>query len=367
MAIRIGVIGTGNMGSTHVSQFSKMAEVEVVACCDIIRERADKCVREHGAKSVAANLEELLERCDAVVIATPDPCHTAMSLQVLAAGKHLLCEKPLACSPAEARQVSKAAQAASRHGQIHMIHFTYRRSAAMQEAMHLARSGALGQIRQVHSSYLQSWLSCNPAWGNGEGWRAPYLLWKLSTSKGSGGVLGDLGCHLLDLTTACSEELKAVRCELRAFPKPLADGQMVTRFEGHDLDANDMAFMELQFVGGGLGIAHTSRWATGYTNTIRLEVHGTEGAVRLDLDRSYEAIELCLGEARHRQTWDRRYLPPAPSVAQRFIRAIQTGEQEQPDLLRGAQVQVYLECCLRSAESHAWETVPDCFEVGGTK
>ena len=357
MAIRVGVIGTGNMGTTHVSSFAKMPGVEVVACYDIIRERAEHCVAKLGVQRVAAGMDDLIDQCDAVSIATPDGCHASMTLAALAAGKHVLSEKPLTTSPDETRAVAAAAAAASKKGLIHMIDFTYRRSAGVQEAMRLARAGALGKIRQVQSSYLQSWLSCQPSWSAGEDWRAPYLLWKLATAAGSGGVLNDIGCHLLDLTTACSEDLSAIRCELRNWPKPLPGGKEVTEFEGYKLDANDTATLELQFAGGGIGISVLSRWATGYTNAIRLEVHGTEGAIRVDLDQSYEAIELCLGEARHRQKWDRKYLPTAPTIFERFITSVQTGVNDQPDLLRGAQVQTYLEACHRSARSHAWENI----------
>lgn len=357
MAIRVGVVGTGNMGTTHVTNFARMPDVQVVACHDIVRERADNCVQNHGALRVAASLEEVIAQSDAVVLATPDHFHAPMTLQVLAAGKHVLCEKPLTTSLAEAQTVAAAAQSA-KPGLIHMVDFTYRRSAGLQEAIRLAHSGALGQIRQVHSSYLQSWLSCQPSWGKGEDWRASYLLWKLSTSEGSGGVLGDLGCHLLDLTTACTQDLAAVRCSLQTYPKELPDGQMVTSYEGKQLDANDSAFIELRFQDGGFGIAHTSRWATGYTNTIRLEVHGTHGALRLNLDDSYEMIELCLGEARHRQQWDRKYFPTAPTVPERFITAIRTGVHDQPDLRRGAKVQSYLEACVQSAKTQQWEQIP---------
>lgn len=354
--IRLGVIGTGNMGSHHVASFAKMPDVKVVACYDIIRERAEECVKKHGAERVAASVQEVIDQCDAITVATPDRFHAPMSLQVLSAGKHLLCEKPLTTTLEEAREVAAAATVASRKGIIHMVDFSYRRSAAIQEAMRMTQSGSLGQIRQVQSSYLQSWLSCKPAWGN-EDWQASYLLWKLSTSEGSGGVLNDLGCHLLDFTTACSEDLAAVRCELKTFPKLLPDGKAVTELNGKQLDANDTAFIELQLQNGGIGIAHTSRWATGYSNAIRIEVHGTEGALRIDLDASYEAIELCVGEARHRQQWDRKYLPPAPSVFDRFIQAVRSGKQDQPDLLRGAKVQSYLAACVRSAQTHQWEKI----------
>jgi len=356
--IKVGIAGTGNIGSQHVAQFAAIPDAQVVACFDSLPERAEAAAAKAPGAHAAQTFEELIECSDAVVVATPDSAHAPMSLQVLAAGKHLLCEKPLTCSLAEARAVAAAAKDATARGVIHMVNFSYRSSSGMQEAMKLAKSGALGAIRQVQSSYLQSWLAGRANWGN-DHWTASYLIWKLSRSEGSRGVLGDLGCHLLDLTTACSDDLAAVRCELNAYPKAMPNGEYVSEYNGKALDANDVAFIDLRFSGGGIGVAHTSRWATGYTNAIRLEVHGTEGALRLDLDLSYEAIEVCLGDARHRQRWDRRYLPPTPTNQRRFIEAIRSGVQDQPDLLRGAKVQAYLEACFTSAETHQWESIPE--------
>jgi predicted dehydrogenase len=356
MAFRIGLIGTGNMGSGHAAALAKMKGIKFAACRDIIVERAQACADKYDVPLVAQSYEQLLDAVDAVVIATPDAWHAPMTLQALAAGKHVLSEKPLTVTYDEAKKVAAAAKKAK--GIIHMVDFTYRRSSAIQAAMKLARSGALGQIRQVESSYLQSWAAASPAWNPKDDWRASYLLWKLCKSEGSGGVLYDLGCHLLDLTTACSEDLTAIRCELRNYPKRLPNGKEVTSYDGKKLDANDAAVIELRLKSGGFGISHTSRWATGLTNSIRLQVHGTEGAIRINLDRSYEVLESCTGKNLSTQLWKTQTFKPAPTMLERFVRAVKTGEQDQPDLLRGAKVQAYLHACEASAVSHQWEPIP---------
>src|SRR5262249_54421560 len=111
------------------------------------------------------------------------------------------------------------------------------------------------------------------------------------------------------------------------------------------------------FAQGGLGVLHLSRWATGHANHLRLEVHGTEGAVMFDLDRSYETLDTCLGKDAASARWNTRQLAKAPTIYQRFARAILRGAPEQPDLLRGAQIQAYLDACERSAHSGRWEKV----------
>ena len=118
----------------------------------------------------------------------------------------------------------------------------------------------------------------------------------MQTAAGSAGVLGDIGCHLLDLATAVTGEVSEVRCSLSTFPKLGQDGARYTSWAGQALDANDTAIIELRFRSGGVGVFHTTRWATGHANHLRLEVHGTDGALRFDLDRSYDEIELCFGK-----------------------------------------------------------------------
>jgi predicted dehydrogenase len=104
-------------------------------------------------------------------------------------------------------------------------------------------------------------------------------------------------------------------------------------------------------------VLHTTRWATGHANHLRVEVHGTEGALMFDLDRSYEALDVCVGKSAPRAAWKTLRLSPAPTIYQRFVRAIKSGASDQPDLLRGAQIQAYLDACERSARSGRWEKV----------
>ena len=349
--IKLGIIGTGGMARLHAESFKKLPGVELTSCLDVVPGRAAEFAKNNGVNGVAKDLNDLLDQVDAVAVVTPDRFHAEPALAVLQAGKHLLCEKPLCPTLAEARQVAGAARQAAGRGVIHMINFSYRTSAALQHAMTLVRTGQLGELRHLHSYYLQGWLSAN-TWGSKEN-----LLWRLQTAAGSGGVLGDLGCHILDLTTAVGGEVARIRCDLRTFPKITADGQTVTAWQGKPLDANDTANIELEFTNGAIGLVHTTRWATGHNNSLRLEAHGTTGALMFDLDRDYHKIDLCLGAARQGHTWTTEALPPTPNNYERFIQAIQTGRPDQPDILRGAQIQAYLDACERSSKSGQWEKI----------
>jgi len=342
------------MANHHADNFNQLKGVTLAACLDVVPGRAQAFAQKHGVKRAVDRLEDLLSEVDAVTLVTPDRFHHQGALTVLRAGKHLLCEKPLTVTLAEARQVAVAAKRASQRGQIGMVNFSYRRSAALQKAIQLSRAGELGELRHAHGFYLQSWIAA-PIWGHwtNEGW-----LWRMSTKSGSGGVLGDVGCHLLDLMTSVTGDVSEVRCALGNFPKIGPDGKRYTKWQDRPLDANDTALVELRFLDGGLGVLQTTRWATGHANHLRLEAHGTEGAIMFDLDRSYDLLDTCFGAGTTSAKWKTLKLKPAPSIYQRFVRAVQSGEQDQPDLLRGAQIQAYLDACERSAKSGGWERVP---------
>lgn len=341
------------MAGAHAAHFAKQKGVTLAACMDVVPGRAEAFAARHGVAHAVPSLDDLLSEVDAVALVTPDRFHAQGALAVLAAGKHLLCEKPLTVTLADAKKVAKAAQRARARGQIGMVNFSYRRSAALQRAIELKQSGQLGELRHAHGFYLQSWIA-TPIWGH---WSSERWLWRMSTASGSGGVLGDVGCHLLDLMTSVTGDVSAIRCALGNFPKLGEGGKRYTKWQGHKLDANDSAIIELEFSDGGLGVLHTSRWATGHANHLRVEVHGTAGALMFDLDRSYEALDVCVGKSAVRAAWKTLRLAPAPTIYQRFTGAIQKGASDQPDLLRGAQIQAYLDACERSAQSGRWEKV----------
>lgn len=338
MILKVGIVGTGNMARWHAQEFKRLRGVRLQACLDVNRERAKAFAAEHGVRMVCDTLEQVLDATDAVAIVTPDGSHVPLALQALRAGRHVLCEKPLATSLPDAL---RAAAAARRARGVHMINFSYRRSSAVQQAMALVRAGALGRLFHVESSYLQSWL-LQDAWGH---WTSEAWAWRLQTASGSGGVLGDIGCHLLDLTTAVAGELDAVRAVLQTFPK----GVPGERLNGKKLDANDTCMAHLRFRRGALGHCIVSRWASGHINSVALQVHGELGALKIDLDKSWTDLYVCRGKDLKTQTWRTLTFKPGLSNHQRFIRAIRRGQNDQPDFIRGAQVQAYLDACVRSA------------------
>jgi predicted dehydrogenase len=234
-----------------------------------------------------------------------------------------------------------------------MINLSYRDSSAVQEAIKIVARGELGEIRHVHGHYLQSWLAGTTSWGH---WQDPNWLWRLQTAQGSMGVLGDLGCHLLDLLTAVAGDVDTVESRLTTFPKVDRKGTQRTSLGATRLDANDTATIQLKFANGAAGVCHTTRWATGHMNSIFLGVHGTDGALRIDLDQGKDKLQLCRGRNKAVGRWSTRTIRTTPSIYQRFIRSIQTRRQDQPDVPRGAQIQSLLDACQRSSQQNGKPT-----------
>ncbi len=337
--IRIAVIGTGGMGHAHAENFGKIKGCRLVAACDVDAKRSKVYAEKHGIAQSFDSVDKLLDwgKFEAVANVTPDRMHASISLQALRAGKHVLCEKPLAVCYADA---AKMARVARQSGLINMVNFSYRNSSAIHAAKKLVEKGMIGRVMHVNGHYFQSWLAQN-AWGD---WRTtPAWLWRLSTAHGSGGVLGDLGVHLLDFTSYPVGEMASVACTLQTFPKAPKG-----KIGEYVFDANDTALITVRFRNGALGTVQTTRWATSHHNSVALTIFGDEGAIRIDLDRSYTELELCRVKKRVAGPWSTVKCIPTPSIYQRFITSIRKGVNDQPDFTRGAEIQKALDGCVES-------------------
>ncbi|MHB9026567.1 MAG: Gfo/Idh/MocA family protein [Armatimonadota bacterium] len=339
--IRLGIIGTGGMANSHATHFQAMRGVKITACCDISAERVADFAAKHGIKRTYTDYRDMLnyEALDAITNVTPDAMHADISLAAIELGLHVLCEKPLATSLADAQ---KMADAAKRAGVINMVNFSYRNSCGAQKAAEVIRRGDIGRVIHVESSYLQSWL-VSLAWGN---WREnPAWLWRLSTKHGSAGTLGDIGCHIYDLTTLLCGDIAEIDARLQTFDKNIPGNKI----GDYVFDANDSFIATVRFADGGLGTIHSSRWATGHGNSLRVRVFGDEGAIEVDLDRSYSEYSACIGKKQvNTNTWKPVKCPPTPNNFQRFIRAIKTGINDPNDFANGAKIQAYLHYSVES-------------------
>jgi len=338
--IRLAIVGTGGMASAHADHFCKMKGVKLVACCDILKEKAKEFAKKWGIPSVYSKIEDMLtkEKLDAVSVVTTDSGHAPASIAAFKHGLHVLCEKPLATSLPEAKLMLAAAKKA---GTINMVNFSYRNSCGLQAAAKFVSKGGIGRVIHVEASYLQSWL-VSRAWGD---WHsAKWALWRLSKRHGSLGTLGDIGCHIYDMTAFLCGDIVEIACQLKTFDK----GVKGNRIGEYVFDANDSFVATVGFATGALGTIHASRWATGHTNSLRVRAYGDKGGIEVDLDRGWDEYRVCVGKGINKNEWKTVKCPPTPTNFQRFINAIRTGKPDASDFANAVKVQAYLHYSIKS-------------------
>ena len=228
---------------------------------------------------------------DLVDVASPGDTHAEIAVAALEAGKHVLCEKPLANSVAEAERMTAAADAAAGRGVYSMCGFSYRRTPALALAKRMVAAGRLGQIRHVRAQYLQDWLSDADA----------PLTWRLDKTKSGSGALGDIGAHSIDAAQwITGRNITGVSALMETFvtERPLAGdlvglgGHGAAGAERGPVTVDDAALFTARFAGtpddgpasGPIGIFEATRYALGRKNAMRLELNGTLGSLAFDFE-----------------------------------------------------------------------------------
>ncbi|HSU08742.1 MAG TPA: Gfo/Idh/MocA family oxidoreductase [Pseudonocardia sp.] len=286
----VGLIGYAFMGAAH-SQAWRTAphffdlplrpQLTVLAGRDAVRV-ADAAER-LGWSAVETDWRRVLERddVDLVDVCTPGDTHAEIAIAALEAGKHVLCEKPLANTVAEAEAMAEAAARAATRGVRSMVGFTYRRVPAIGLARELVAQGRLGEIRHVRAQYLQDWIA-DPT--------AP-MSWRLQKERAGSGALGDIGAHIVDLTQHITgQRLTGVSALLETFvkerPLPASEGSLsgVAGQGTGRVTVDDAAVFLGRFDGGALATFEATRFALGRKNAIRIEVNGSRGSLAFDFE-----------------------------------------------------------------------------------
>jgi len=338
--IRVLIVGTGGMANAHAEAYAAMEGVELVAGVDTRPDNLSVFNAKHGIRRGFDTVEAAIEwgEFDAVSNVTPDAVHHRTTLPLLAAGKHVLCEKPLATNHADADEM---AQAAASEGVVNMVNLTYRNVPAIPEAARLVAAGTIGEVRHFEASYLQSWLT-QAAWGD---WKTEdQWLWRLSSAHGSLGVLGYVGVHILDFATlVAGADSESVSARLTTFDK--AEGGKIGPYT---LDANDSFNLHTRLTNGAVGVVHATRMATGHINDLHLKVFGTKGGLDVRFSQGESILRACLEPGLESGEWQDMPVPPVDTNYTRFIQAIRAGRQERPDFARGALLQKALDAALVS-------------------
>lgn len=336
--IRLLVLGTGGMANTHAMNFATMSGVELVAAVDVDQVRVQAFALRHEIAKTFTSLDEAIAwgEFDAVTNVTPDKIHYPTTLKLLAAGKHVLCEKPLAEDYAKADEMATAAE---KSGLVTMVNLTYRNVAEVQKARQMVLAGEIGKVRHIEASYLQSWL-VSKAWGD---WATEsQWLWRLSTKHGSNGVLGDVGIHILDFAGyGAATDVEHIFARLKTFDK--APGNRIGEY---DLDANDSFTMTAEFANGAMGVVHASRWAVGHLNELRLRMHGDKGAIEVIHTPDGSTLKACLGDDIEKGIWKDIDAGTVLTNYQRFIDAVRAGKTVEPGFRHAADLQKVLDLAM---------------------
>ena len=278
----VAMIGYAFMGRAHSQAWRTVAaafEVPAVARRVIVG-RDESAVAEAAARldweEHATDWREVISRedIDIVDICTPGFLHAEIAIAALEAGKHVLCEKPLANDTAEAEAMVRAAEAAAARGQIAALGFTYRRVPALALAKQFVEDGKLGTVRQAKVAYLQDWLVDA---------EAP-MSWRLRKETAGSGALGDIASHAIDqVQHLTGQRTTAVRGRLAT---------MVPQRPGEDgpeaVTVDDAAWATLELDGGAIASVEVSRMAAGAKNRLTVELYGSAGALRFDLENPNE-------------------------------------------------------------------------------
>lgn len=281
-ALGVAAIGDAFMGKAHSQAWRNVAsyfDVPAVEQRVLVGRDAGKvadAAARYGWSESATDWRAVIARDDVhiVDICAPGWMHAEIAIAALAAGKHVLVEKPLANSPEESAAMVAAAQEARTHGVQSMVGFNYRRVPALAFARELVAAGRLGTVRQVRASYLQDWLVDE---------LAP-MTWRLRKETAGSGALGDIASHAIDLVQFLLDDtVTDASGRLHTFveTRPGPNG-------AEAVTVDDAAWATLSLAGGAVASIEVSRVALGRKNSLRLEMYGTGGSLAFDLERLNE-------------------------------------------------------------------------------
>ena len=380
----VGLVGYAFMGAAHSlawrtagRAFPLPLQPQMTALCGRNAENLAEAAARLGWDSTELDWKSLLVRddIDLIDLCTPGDSHAEIAIAALGAGKHVLCEKPLANTVAEAESMAEAADRAAARGVRSMVGFTYRRVPAIALARQLAEQGRLGEIRHVRAQYLQDWI-VDPDFP---------LVWRLQKERAGSGALGDIGAHIVDLTQYITgQQIRSVTAMLETFvterPLPLEASGLSASGAGEKgpVTVDDAALWLARFGDGAVGSFEATRFATGRKNAIRIEVNGSQGSIAFDFESMNELSFFDNSEASATAGFRRilvtepdhpyvgAWWPPGHLLgyehafthqAVDLVEAIASGVDPLPSFRDGLQVQRVLGAIEKSATSKIWEDV----------
>jgi predicted dehydrogenase len=382
--LNIGMVGYKFMGKAHSHAYKEApmafpgTPVPVMkAICGRNREGVEQAAARFGWESAVTDWRELVARddIDIVDINAPSDAHKEIAVAAARAGKHVFCEKPLALTLADAREMLQAAEEA---GVKHMVCFNYRFAPAVQLAKKLVQEGRLGRIYHFRAWFLQDWI-VDPDFP---------LVWRLDKNIAGSGAHGDLGAHLIDLAHFLIGDMDEVVGMSETFIKerPLPSSMTGLSAKGDasapkgEVTVDDATLFLARFANGALGSFEATRFAPGHRCTNAFEINGSKGSVKFDFERMNELQVYFTDDAEDVQGF-RRIMATDPAHAymdawwpaghsigygQTFthavvelLNAIAEDRQPVPNFRDGVKCQAVLEAVEKSVAERRWVSVSE--------
>ena len=380
--INIALIGHRFMGKAHSNAYrqvrrffpGKYTPRMKVLCGKACTEELEETARLYGWEESDCEWERVIERkdIDVVDISTPGFLHHPMVLAAARAGKHILCEKPLANTLGEAREMLRAVEKA---GVMHYVNFNYRRVPAVAFAKKLIQEGRIGKVYHYHGAYLQDWIM-DPDFP---------LVWRLEKKYAGSGALGDIGAHAADLAQYLNSDIESVVSQMTTFIKqrPLpqegegAWGAKGKKGKGKVTVDDDTNFLA-SFHNGSIGVFESSRFAGGRRNYNTFQIYGSKGSLAFNIERMNELEFYDHTEPAERQAFKTllvtegshpyagAWWPPGHIIGYEhtfvhavhdFLVALEKDRLPEPNFRDGVKNQAVLDAVERSAKSARWEKV----------
>lgn len=384
--LRVALIGCGFMGKTHSNAwrqvqrfFSPKADVEMHTLYGFPHE-VEAAQRQFGWKNIATDWREVIANkdIDVVDVVTPNNVHAEIAIAAAKAGKHILCEKPLAMDVKEAQKMVAAVKKA---GVVHMVNQNYRRVPAIAYAKQLIDSGAIGRIYHYRARYAQDWIA-DPKFP---------LVWRLKKEVSGSGAHGDINAHIIDIARYLVGEFDEVCGMFETFIKerPLEDsGKLKTDLTAKagesakmgKVTVDDAASFIGRFKNGAMANLEATRFALGRKNQITFEINGSNGGLSFDFEDMNRLQYFNNADPADRQGWRDilvtqggklhpyvgAWWPPGHIIGYEhtfvhavydFINAVVDGTPVQPTFEDGLNNQKVLEAVEKSANTRKWVKV----------
>jgi predicted dehydrogenase len=374
--LNIGIIGYGFMGRAHSNAYNKVNrffELDyhpvMKAACARSAEKIGAFARNWGWESIETDWRRLIERddIDAIDICVPNNLHHEIVLAAAAAGKIVLCEKPLAMNATEGREMVVAVEKA---GVPNMVWFNYRRVPAISLAKQLVDEGRVGRAFHYRAVYLQDW-TISPKLPQGGA-----TLWRLDAEAAGSGVTGDLLAHSIDTAIWLNGGIDSVTAMTETFIKEreLQDEPGVVKPVGID----DACAFLVRFKNGSMGTFESTRYARGRKNFNTFEMNGDKGSLAFDLEDAHRLQYFDNSDDDHVHGWrdilvtdfehpymDHWWVPGCVigyehtfiNALSDFLKGLETGEGTQPDFRAALETQLVCDAVLASAKTGQWVKV----------